>query len=68
MESAKNSLALETLNSWRSVAEIRAAYGANYDRLVETKTKWDPTNLFRMNKNIAPRTEEISADYVYYAD
>jgi FAD/FMN-containing dehydrogenase len=34
---------------------IHAAYGANYQRLVEVKTKWDPQNLFRMNKNIAPR-------------
>ena len=33
-----------------------AAYGKNYERLVEAKTKWDPQNLFRMNKNIAPRT------------
>jgi FAD/FMN-containing dehydrogenase len=34
---------------------IRAAYGKNYDRLVDIKTKWDPANLFRMNKNIVPR-------------
>jgi FAD/FMN-containing dehydrogenase len=34
---------------------IRAAYGGNYDRLVELKTRWDPGNLFRMNKNVAPR-------------
>jgi FAD/FMN-containing dehydrogenase len=34
---------------------IHAAYGGNYDRLVEAKTKWDPGNLFRINKNIAPR-------------
>jgi hypothetical protein len=34
---------------------IHAAYGANYERLVEVKSKWDPQNLFRMNKNIAPR-------------
>jgi FAD/FMN-containing dehydrogenase len=32
-----------------------AAYGTNYERLIEVKTKWDPTNLFRTNKNIAPR-------------
>jgi len=32
---------------------IRAAYGNNYDRLTEVKSKWDPDNLFRMNKNIA---------------
>ena len=34
---------------------VRAAYGANYDRLIDIKTKWDPTNMFRMNKNIEPR-------------
>ena len=33
---------------------IRAAYGNNYQRLAEVKAKWDPDNLFRMNKNIAP--------------
>jgi FAD/FMN-containing dehydrogenase len=33
---------------------LRRAYGANYDRLVEVKTKWDPNNLFRMNQNIKP--------------
>ena len=33
---------------------IKAAYGKNHARLVEIKTKWDPTNLFRLNKNIAP--------------
>ncbi len=31
---------------------IQAAYGANYQRLVDIKSKWDPENLFRMNKNI----------------
>jgi FAD/FMN-containing dehydrogenase len=36
-------------------ALVRAGYGANYDRLVELKTKYDPDNLFRMNLNIAPR-------------
>ena len=34
---------------------VRAAYGGNYDRLVELKTKYDPTNLFRLNQNIKPR-------------
>jgi FAD/FMN-containing dehydrogenase len=33
---------------------IRAAYGKNYERLVEIKTKWDPGNLFHVNKNIKP--------------
>jgi hypothetical protein len=34
---------------------VRAAYGAEkYERLVELKTRWDPTNVFRSNQNIAP--------------
>lgn len=33
---------------------IQAAYGANFKRLVDIKSKWDPENLFRVNKNIAP--------------
>jgi FAD/FMN-containing dehydrogenase len=33
---------------------IPAAYGANYERLVELKTRFDPTNLFRVNQNIRP--------------
>lgn len=36
---------------------IQAAYGANYDRLAEVKGKWDSANLFRQNRNIAPKTE-----------
>jgi len=35
---------------------IREAYGENDDRLVEVKSRWNPHNLFRMNKNVAPRT------------
>jgi FAD/FMN-containing dehydrogenase len=34
---------------------IQAAYGRNYQRLVEIKFRWDPNNLFRTNKNISPR-------------
>jgi FAD/FMN-containing dehydrogenase len=33
---------------------IRATYGANYERLAEVKKKYDPENLFRMNRNIRP--------------
>jgi hypothetical protein len=35
---------------------VREAYGPNYDRLVELKRKYDPTNLFRLNQNIDPGT------------
>jgi FAD/FMN-containing dehydrogenase len=30
----------------------RAAYRTNYARLAEIKAKWDPSNLFRTNKNV----------------
>ncbi len=32
----------------------RAAYRTNYPRLAEVKARWDPSNLFRANKNVAP--------------
>jgi hypothetical protein len=34
---------------------LRDTYGANFDRLVALKTKFDPDNLFRMNANVAPK-------------
>ena len=33
---------------------VREAYGANYERLVTLKRKYDPTNLFNQNSNIRP--------------
>lgn len=33
---------------------VKAAYGDNYDRLVEIKKKYDPNNLFNNNFNIRP--------------
>jgi len=35
-------------------ALVRAAFGANYDRLVTVKNRWDPTNFFRVNQNVSP--------------
>jgi len=36
---------------------VQTAYGERYERLVALKTKYDPTNLFRMNQNIQPAQE-----------
>ncbi len=42
----------------------RAAYGSNYDRLVALKSKYDPTNFFRMNHNIKPSQSPATAAVV----
>jgi FAD/FMN-containing dehydrogenase len=40
---------------------VRAAYpGATWDRLVEVKRRYDPTNLFHVNQNVPPTSEEAS--------
>jgi hypothetical protein len=37
---------------------VRAAFGSNYRRLVELKTKYDPTNFFSLNQNVEPRAAD----------
>ncbi len=34
---------------------IKAAFGPNYDRLLEVKARYDPSNFFRVNQNIKPK-------------
>ncbi len=36
----------------------RAAFGVNYERLVQIKSRYDPTNLFCNNTNIAPAAQD----------
>ena len=33
---------------------VKAAYGENYPRLAALKSKYDPTNIFRLNQNVPP--------------
>ena len=37
----------------------RSAYGANYERLVSLKNKYDPINFFHMNHNIRPTRSDL---------
>lgn len=41
---------------------VRSAYGANYERLAALKSKYDPTNFFRMNHNIQPTKVAAASD------
>ncbi len=38
---------------------VRDACGPHYDRLVALKSKYDPTNMFRLNANIIPGSVDV---------
>ncbi len=42
-------------------AMMRAAFGSSYERLAKLKEKYDPTNFFRLNQNIKPRSGAYKA-------
>ena len=41
---------------------LELAYGSSYQRLVELKNRYDPSNLFRLNQNILPATQRAASD------
>ena len=45
---------LNYLGDDQAEGAIRAAYGANYQRLREVKRRYDPDNVFHLNHNIVP--------------
>ena len=38
----------------QSFSKVRQNYQGNFDRLVDVKGRYDPTNLFRLNANVPP--------------
>jgi FAD/FMN-containing dehydrogenase len=51
---ALNGVYVNTLHPDDGQAQVRASYGANYERLVRVKTAYDPSNFFHVNHNIPP--------------
>jgi FAD/FMN-containing dehydrogenase len=51
-----------TLTSDVGEETLRAGFGGNYARLVELKSKYDPTNFFSLNQNIKPRADSHAVD------
>jgi FAD/FMN-containing dehydrogenase len=39
---------------------VAAAYGSNYDRLVQIKQQYDPENIFHLNQNIKPPADAVA--------
>lgn len=50
-----SSSSLLNFMSGDSPEAIKVAFGSNLARLVDVKTKYDPTNFFSINQNVTPR-------------
>jgi hypothetical protein len=50
-----------TLTSDTGEDTSRAGFGGNYARLAELKAKYDPTNFFSINQNVAPARQQHPA-------
>jgi len=46
-----------------AAARLRETYRSNFERLVAAKTRCDPSNLFRVNRNIVPRSPPPSPKF-----
>ena len=42
------------MNADDGAERTQAALGKSLERLAKIKAKWDPTNMFRTNRNIQP--------------
>lgn len=49
------SVSLTDVCSTGSLERGRSIFGANYDRLIELKRKWDPKNVFSKSHILAPQ-------------
>ena len=50
-----SSLAVGDGRSASAVNRAPEDYGADYARLAQIKSEWDPANLFHMDQNIVPK-------------
>ena len=55
LESFTKGFYANTYLSEMPAERVNEAYGGNLERLIALKTRYDPTNLFRLNANVRPR-------------
>ncbi|MFD3003607.1 FAD-binding oxidoreductase [Pontibacter toksunensis] len=55
-ESFTNGTGINFLDADDGSDRVKLAFGANYERLAQLKQKYDPTNFFRLNNNVLPKS------------